>query len=75
MFDTKNVDSKALKLDLVKNAVVVVVSRMLKFYFVDNANGKADSAQLFNQDFVYSLVFLLAAFVFFHVVVNPSLQK
>jgi hypothetical protein len=75
MFDTKNVDTKGLRMDLIKNTVIVVVSRMLKFYLVDNAGGKADGAQLFNQDFVYSLVFLLLAFVFFHVVVNPSLQN
>lgn len=73
MFDSSKIDSKALKVDLVKNAVIVIVSRILKFYVVDNAGGKADPAQLFNQDFVYSLVFLLMGFVFFHVVVNPVL--
>jgi len=75
MFDTKNVDTKGLRMDLIKNTVIVIISRMLKFYLVDNAGGKADSSQLFNQDFVYSLVFLLLGFVFFHVVVNPALQN
>lgn len=75
MFDTKNVDTKGLRMDLIKNTVIVIISRMLKFYLVDNAGGKADGSQLFNQDFVYSLVFLLLGFVFFHVVVNPALQN
>ena len=61
-----------LKMDLVKNATVVIMSRLLKFYLVDNVSGKGDVTQVFNQDFVYSLVFLLLAFVFFHVVVYPA---
>lgn len=72
MFDSSKVDTKSMRTDLVKNAVVVIVSRILKFYVLENATGKTD-VQLFNQDFVYSLVFLLLGFVAFHVIVAPAM--
>jgi hypothetical protein len=72
MFDSSKVNVKDMRTDLIKNAVVVLVSRVLKFYVLENASGKGD-AQLFNQDFVYSLVFLLLGFVAFHVVVQPAI--
>jgi hypothetical protein len=72
MLDNSKVDVKGMRTDLVKNAVVVIVSRVLKYYVLENASGKMD-AQLFNQDFVYSLVFLLLGFVAFYVVVQPAI--
>jgi len=75
MFDSSKVNTKDMRTDLVKNAVVVIVSRLLKFYVLDNASGKADQSQLFNQDFVYSLVFLLLGFVAFYVVVQPAMGQ
>jgi hypothetical protein len=72
MFDSSKVNTKDMRTDLVKNAVVVIVSRILKFYVLENASGKTD-VQLFNQDFVYSLVFLLLGFVAFYVIVQPAM--
>ena len=72
MFDSSKVDVKSMRTDLIKNAVVVLVSRILKFYVLENASGKS-TAQLFDQDFVYSLVFLLLGFVAFWVVVQPAI--
>lgn len=75
MFDSTKIDVKSLKFDLVKNAVVVIVARILKFYVVDNAGGKGDVSKVFDQDFVYSLVFLLLGFTVFWVVVNPVVNN
>ena len=69
MFDTKKINMVALKTDLVKNATVVVVSRLLKYMLVDNRKG-----ELFNQEFVYSLVFLLLGFVAYHVAVTTNVD-
>ena len=73
MFDSSKVNTKDMRTDLIKNAVVVIVSRLLKFYVLDNASGKGE--QVFNQDFVYSLVFLLLGFVAFYVVVQPAMGQ
>jgi len=73
--DFSNVDVKTLKIDLVKNATIIVVSRLLRYYLVEQPAGLGSMAQAFDTNFLYTLVFTLLAFVMFHLVVNPNLQK
>jgi len=70
-----NVDVKALKTDLVKNAVIIIASRLIRYYLLEQHAGLGEMSQALPTDFVYGLVFTLLAFVLFHVVVNPQLQK
>lgn len=75
MFDLKNVDVKSLRTDLVKNTTILVLARLLSFYLVENAGSTPDIMGAFDPKWVYGLVFTLLGFVFFHVVVNPTLSK
>lgn len=75
MFDSSKVNVKDMRTDLVKNTVIVLVSRLLKFYVLENAGGKGDASQLFSQDFVYNLVFILLSLVCFYVVVQPAMVQ
>jgi hypothetical protein len=74
MFDSSKVNVANLKVDVVKNATAIVICRILRFYLVESANGKTPTMQLFDQEFVYSLVFLLLGFVFYNVAVAPTLN-
>ncbi len=73
----KNVDVAALKTDLVKNAVIIVMSRLIRYYLLEHSSmGSMGSiGNALPTDFVYGLVFTLLSFVFFHLVVNPQLRK
>ena len=74
MFDLTKVDMKSLKIDLIKNALVVIVARLIKFYVVDTQGKGGDVSVVFNQDFIYSTVFLLLGFVVYWVVFEPSVR-
>ena len=69
MAGEKKIDMKGIKVDLIKNASVVVMSRLFKYWLVDGGKG-----EVFSQDFVNGLVFLLMAFVFYHVVVETNVE-
>ena len=79
MFDLKNVDVKALRNDLVKNAVIIVVARVIRFYLTETAlaGGASNVLSYLSHDdsFTYPLVCTLLGFTFFHVVVSPSLSQ
>ena len=74
MFDAKSVDMAAMKHDLLKNIVVVIVARVLKFYLVEDGRGDLVSI-LTSQDFLMGLAFVLLGFAVFHGVVNPAAKK
>jgi len=69
MFSLNKADMNGLRIDLIKNTTVVVTSRLLKYWLVDGSKG-----ELFSQDFVNGLVFLLLAFVFYHLVVEQQIE-
>lgn len=74
MFDLKKVDVKSLRQDLIKNAVVIILARLIKFYVIDrqgDIGSIGDFPSAFNQEFVYSAFFLLIGFAVFWVVVEP----
>lgn len=75
MFDLKKVDMKSLRMDLIKNALIVIVARLVKFYLVDTQGKGGDVTTVFNQDFIYSIVFLLLGFAVFWVVVEPLARE
>jgi hypothetical protein len=76
MFDLKNVDVKALRTDLIKNALILVVVRLLRYYVLENAgNGVGRFSSVMPNDFLYTLVFTLTGFVLFWVVVQPQVAK
>jgi len=60
MFSTQNTNKKALINDLTKNACI-----LLSVHIVANSYA---GKKLFDQDFLYSVMFTLLAFVFYHVV-------
>lgn len=74
MFDFKNVDMVALKTDLLKNVVVIIVARVLKFYLSEGGQGDL-LAVLTSQEFIYSMVFVLVGFTAFHVLAHPTAKK
>ena len=73
--DSKNVDVRSLRNDLVKNAMIIVVSRVLT-YFVQQRNPVSgiDLNKLFDPEWTYSLVFTLVGFVLYHLLVNHYLN-
>ena len=76
MLDLKNVDVKALRNDLIKNAVIIVFARLVRYYLLENhMSGVGDVSSALPTDFVYGLVFTLLGFVFFHVVVSPAVSQ
>ena len=74
--DFKNVDVKALKTDLVKNATIMIVSQVLRFYLASNSEQSQKSLMSIltdnNNDFTYHVILTLLAFVVYHVVVVPA---
>jgi hypothetical protein len=60
MLSTKNTEKKALINDLNKNACIIIVVHII-------ANTYAGK-KLFDQEFLYSLIFTLLGFVFYHIV-------
>jgi len=78
MFNLKNVDVKALRNDLIKNAVIIVVARVIRFYLTEaSLAGASNVMSVLSHDdsFTYPLVCTLLGFTFFHVVVSPSLAQ
>jgi hypothetical protein len=73
--NSKNVDVRSLRNDLVKNAMIIVVSRVLT-YFVQQRNpvSGVDLSKLFDPEWTYSLVFTLVGFVLYHLLVNHYLN-
>ena len=74
MFELKNVDMKSLRMDLIKNSLIVIVARLIKFYVVDTQGKGGDVTTVFNQDFIYSTVFLLLAFGVFWMIFEPLIR-
>ncbi len=60
MFSTKNTNKTALVNDLVKNTCIMVAVHLMT---KNRANAK-----FFDEDSLYSILFTLLAFVFYHVV-------
>jgi hypothetical protein len=64
--DLSKVDRKGLIIDLVKVATFNIVAHILM--------NMRYGDPLFNEKFIYSLVFILAGFVFYHIFVGPRLE-
>jgi hypothetical protein len=75
MLDMKKVDTKSMRMDLIKNAVIVIVARLVKFYVIDTQGKGGDVMTVFNQEFVYSVVFLLLGFAVFWLAVEPLARE
>jgi len=60
MLSTSNTDKKALVNDLAKNACILFAVHLI----ANTYSGK----RLFDQDFLYSVMFTLLGFVFYHIV-------
>jgi len=74
MLDFKNVDMSALKTDLLKNLLVIVVARVLKFYLMDGGSGDLVGV-LTSQEFLYSTGFVLLGLAVFWVLVQPVAKE
>lgn len=72
VFKFDKIDYKYMKTDLVKNAMVIIVSALLKFYFVDRSTGSI--AEVLNQKMLILVGLLLIGHIAYHVFVHPHLD-
>jgi len=69
IYDTdikKNKINNNISNDLFRLFFILIVSRIFKFYFFDNKNCMFNIKELFNTEFLYSLIGILIASLIYH---------